>query len=345
MGKESAATEKMKLVGLWLCVAQASAINNATEQQLGLQSLIAIPSSPGAPKAPLTPSLKAAGQMAIWHTDMMALYYVFAFGLGYYKLAVETGGWIVDKETAYALSAPNLEKTLPSWMTSVVKSQPFPWVNYLKLERKEFHEMGAPRSRKLPKDGKDVGAFLQLSAERRREKDLTVVLTLWSIWWDVLANFHIVMSCIYSIPQAIVDLKTPSYKAFITFWRIVAFYWWAAVQWWVDLVHINGGKVAFIKYIDAGALRLKDWAFTLLGLEAFAIMYSLGAPTKANLVSYLSVADTLKLVELAKACIWIGYIAEAGIKAGEGLSKMVPALGMQFAYTAFHSDFIARMSA
>lgn len=56
-------------------------------------------------------------------------------------------------------------------------------------------------------------------------------------------------------------------------------------------------------------------------------------------------ADTLKLVELAKACIWIGYIAEAGIKAGEGLSKMVPALGMQFAYTAFHSDFIARMSA
>lgn len=51
------------------------------------------------------------------------------------------------------------------------------------------------------------------------------------------------------------------------------------------MFHINGGKVAFIKYIDAGALRLKDWAFTLLGLEAFAIMYSLGAPTKANLVS------------------------------------------------------------
>merc|ERR1711998_707242 len=265
-------------------------------------------------------------------------YYVFAFGLGYYKLAVETGGWIVDKETAYALSAPNLEKTLPSWMTSVVKSQPFPWVNYLKLEKKD-----------LLKEKEEVGAFLQVSTERRRrEKDLTVVLTLWSIWWDVLANFHIVMSCVFSIPQAIVDLKTPNYKAFITFWRIVAFYWWAAVQWWVDLVdmfHINGGKVAFIKYIDAGALRQKDWAFTLLGLEAFAIMYSLGAPTKANLVSYLSVADTLKLVELAKACIWIGYIAEAGIKAGEGLSKMVPALGMQFAYTAFHSDFIARMSA
>jgi len=101
---------------------------------------------------------------------------------------------------------------LPSWMTSVVKSQPFPWVNYLKLERKDDDQAGVLKTEDVPRKHKDIGAFLEVSTKRRREKDLTAVLTLWSIWWDVLANFHIVMSCIYSIPQAILDLKTPNYK-------------------------------------------------------------------------------------------------------------------------------------
>jgi hypothetical protein len=304
-----------------------------------LLNLAAQPAAPAAPVKALTPApdFKTAASVAVWHTDMMALYYSIAAYLGMHKLAMDAGGYIVDKEKVTTIVG--LEKnTMPGWMLNIAQAQPFPW---LKKESKKKKESD------MEKDSDD--SFLQLQERRvTNEKDSALQLNLWIVWYDVLANYHIVMACLYSMPAAMASLKTPTYKGYVTFWKVTAFWYWASTQWWVDLLDMyamNGGKVEHLKYWDSWALRLKDNAFTAWWFESIAIMNTLGAPTKSNLVNYLSVADSLKLVELAKTGIWIAYMAEAGIKGAAGLATMMPSILMSFAHTAFHQDLIARISA
>merc|ERR1712196_104313 len=140
---------------------------------------------------------------------------------------------------------------------------------------------------------------------------MPVILNIAAIWWDVLANMHIIMASLYSIPSCLVALRTTPFnpKVWVTYTRVLAF------------------------WLDAWALRVKDLAFSWWMIENWWGLLQIGIPTKQTALAYLLTLDHMKLVELAKACIYIGYMSEGKFKAAVDLSKMVPAYGINFAWT------------
>lgn len=286
-----------------------------------IQMLASKPAPPAPAAKPLAPNaMKIYAQMAVYHTDMMALMYVFSFFLSAQKLAVDGGGYVKPDPEEVKAAAKKEEK----------KS--------LSLER--IHNHHSRNSHQ--KINMEEVSFLQTGAG---EKSISTTLHIQAIYFDVLANYHICMASLYSMPGAIAGLKSPSYKSYMTYARVMAFWYWGGVQYYVDLVDIYAlsGASMDTKQYDAFALRVKDYAFTMWMIENYLTLMQIGAPTAKNALSFLLTLDNMKLVELAKTCIYIGYMGEGKIKAAAELGKMIPALGLQFAYTAFHGDLIARM--
>jgi len=238
------------------------------------------------------------------------------------------------------------------------------------LSKKDVERELAAEDRELAKEVKAIAtlenneddddsaahaAFLQVSTERRRKDEqlpfpklsMPVILNIAAIWWDILANMHIIMASLYSIPSCLVALRTTPFnpKVWVTYTRVLAFWYWGWVQWLVDLFDIyalvNPKFNTF--WLDAWALRVKDLAFSWWMIENWWGLLQIGIPTKQTALAYLLTLDHMKLVELAKACIYIGYMSEGKFKAAVDLSKMVPAYGINFAWTALHSDIIAKM--
>lgn len=284
-----------------------------------VQTINLLSAKPVAPVKPAPNAMKIYAQMAVYHTDMMALMYVFSFFLSAQKLAVDGGGY-VKPDPEESKDKDKKEKSLERVHD-----------HHHKVAHKKAHHMDM-----------EAVSFLQTGAN---EKSVSNTLQIQSIYFDVLANYHICMASLYSMPGAVAGLKTPSYKSYMTYARVMAFWYWGGVQYYVDLVDIYAlsGASMETKQYDAFALRVKDYAFTMWMIENYLSLMQIGAPTAKNALSFLLTLDNMKLVELAKTCIYIGYMSEGKIKAAGELGKMVPALGLQFAYTAFHGDLIARM--
>lgn len=359
----------------------------------------------------------SASMMATYHTDMMALMYVYSFFIAAQKLAVDAGGYLPgkgyrhpllpDKDTMKGakgaasmvtdkkVSAKSLEKQTLEGLNMMQNPFALFWHKPDGIYKKEEHKTEKPlveKSLSLDKkaakskatkhetsfletgaglapaaplppveksaSGKPESLLKHLDAElldaERDGKSLipklsvSTIMSIQSIYFDVIANFHIVMAQLWSMPGAFMALKKPTVKAYITFTKIMAFYYWAGVQYFVDILDIQvlaGFAKIDPRPFDAYALRLKQYAFIMWYWEAIIILYELKVPTKANLVDYLKNMDSFKLCHLAFTCNFFGFLSEAGVKGAAGLSKMIPALGLMFAYTAFHQDFITYIMA
>merc|ERR1711988_509541 len=237
-----------------------------------------------------------AAMMATYHTDMMALMYVYSFFIAYQKIAVAAGGYEIPKKGAKgkeSSSSMSLEKkTMQSldmmqnpfamfWQkqksqkaisktvehdSKDLEKQPPKQSKVSKADKKakssqknslhpSFLEVELAPAAPLPAlpSGKAGKADTQLKhlddellvAERTdtnttKKLDTLTIMSIQSIYFDVLANFHIVMASLYSMPAAFAGLKTPTAKSYVTWSKVMAFYYWGGTQYFVDILDIQG---------------------------------------------------------------------------------------------------------